>query len=119
MAYKYNSMSGRVGSAPPQTAYSPAGLQATVTEPSQIVWDQKPKPVARFRSPMGGDGVMGSLIRNRVYENQRVFQKPDGLPVHLKKGFTDRISYSIVMALTVFGTAWTCYSLYKLAQPKK
>ena len=50
------------------------GLKATAAEPSQLVWDQKPKPAARFKSPMGGDGIFGSMIRNRVYENQRVFQ---------------------------------------------
>ncbi|XP_038066293.1 cytochrome c oxidase subunit 7A1, mitochondrial-like [Patiria miniata] len=120
MAYKFNSMSGRVGAAPPQMAYAPAGLKPEApAEPSQIVWDQKPKAVARHKSPMGGDGILGNLIRNRVYESQKMFQRPDGLPVHLKKGFTDRVSYSVIMALTVFGTAWTCYSLYNLAKPKK
>merc|ERR1711962_643380 len=112
-------MSGRVGATVPQTAYSPAGLKPAAVEPAQIIWDQKPKPVTRQRSPMGGDGMFGNLIRNRVYDSQQIFQKPDGVPIHLKRGFSDRVSYGIIMALTVLGTGWTCYSLYKLAQPKK
>ncbi|XP_071787759.1 cytochrome c oxidase subunit 7A2-like, mitochondrial [Asterias amurensis] len=118
MAYKFRPMGGRVGPATPEMAYSPAGLQPPVkVEPSQLVWEQKPKPVAIYRSPMGGDGVFGKL--NKVYQNQKVFQSPNGIPIHLKKGFTDRLSFGLIMALTVGGTIWTCVSLYQYSQPKK
>ncbi|XP_022090989.1 cytochrome c oxidase subunit 7A2, mitochondrial-like isoform X2 [Acanthaster planci] len=60
-----------------------------------------------------------SQIQNKVKENQLRFQKDDGLPVHLKGGLMDTFSYTVIMGLTVAGTAWVCYELFTLSMPKK
>ncbi|XP_057254516.1 cytochrome c oxidase subunit 7A-related protein, mitochondrial isoform X2 [Pezoporus wallicus] len=45
-------------------------------------------------------------------------QKPDGLPVHLKRGVPDRLLYRTTMALTIGGTIYCLVALYMASQPR-
>jgi len=60
-----------------------------------------------------------SQVQNKVKENQVLFQKDNGLPIHLKGGILDKFTYTAAMTLTVFGTAWACYELFAYSQAKK
>uniref|UniRef100_A0A665VJP5 Cytochrome c oxidase subunit 7A2 n=1 Tax=Echeneis naucrates TaxID=173247 RepID=A0A665VJP5_ECHNA len=57
--------------------------------------------------------------RNRVPEKQKLFQEDNGLPVHLKGGATDALLYRATMGLTVFGTGYVLYELWKASFPQK
>ncbi|XP_054287970.1 cytochrome c oxidase subunit 7A, mitochondrial [Macrosteles quadrilineatus] len=50
---------------------------------------------------------------------QELFQKEDGVPVHLKKGVVDSIVYRFTMGLGVFGVGASLFSFYKLATGQK
>ncbi|NWI48341.1 COX7R oxidase, partial [Picathartes gymnocephalus] len=58
------------------------------------------------------------LGKNKVPDLQKVFQKSDGLPVHLKRGVPDRMLYRTTMALTIGGTIYCLVALYIASQPK-
>ncbi|NXA81976.1 COX7R oxidase, partial [Thryothorus ludovicianus] len=55
---------------------------------------------------------------NKVADLQKVFQRSDGLPVHLKRGYPDRMLYRTTMALTIGGTIYCLVALYIASQPK-
>ncbi|KAF7252634.1 Cytochrome c oxidase subunit 7A-related protein, mitochondrial [Varanus komodoensis] len=57
--------------------------------------------------------------KSRVVELQKFFQKPDGLPVHLKRGVPDQLLYRTTMALTIGGTIYCLIALYMAANPKR
>ncbi|XP_037534264.1 cytochrome c oxidase subunit 7A2, mitochondrial [Nematolebias whitei] len=64
-------------------------------------------------------GSSSRQLKNKVPEIQKLFQKNNGLPVHIKGGSRDVLLYRVTMTLTLLGT---CYSLYKLlvaAMPQK
>ncbi|XP_039553840.1 cytochrome c oxidase subunit 7A-related protein, mitochondrial isoform X2 [Passer montanus] len=46
-------------------------------------------------------------------------QRSDGLPVHLKLGYPDRLLYRTTMALTIGGTIYCLVALIIASQPKK
>ncbi|XP_069765643.1 cytochrome c oxidase subunit 7A1, mitochondrial [Narcine bancroftii] len=56
-------------------------------------------------------------LRNRVLENQKIFQADNNLPVHLKGGTVDAVLYRITMAITVGGTCYSLYNLFLAAFP--
>ncbi|XP_018530179.1 cytochrome c oxidase subunit 7A2, mitochondrial [Lates calcarifer] len=58
-------------------------------------------------------------VKNRVPEQQKLFQEDNGLPVHLKGGPADALLYRTTMTLTVFGTGYVLYELWNAAFPKK
>ncbi|XP_040920229.1 cytochrome c oxidase subunit 7A2, mitochondrial [Toxotes jaculatrix] len=58
-------------------------------------------------------------LANKVPEKQKLFQEDNGLPVHLKGGTTDALLYRLTMTLTVFGTAYAVYNLWKASFPQK
>ncbi|KAM3676815.1 cytochrome c oxidase subunit 7A-related protein, mitochondrial isoform X2 [Ammospiza nelsoni] len=59
------------------------------------------------------------LGRNKVPDLQKVFQRSDGLPVHLKLGYPDKLLYRTTMALTIGGTIYCLVALFIASQPKK
>lgn len=46
-------------------------------------------------------------------------QTQDGLPIHLKRGLSDKLLYRTTMALTIGGALYCLVALYMAAQPKK
>ncbi|KAI5616690.1 cytochrome c oxidase subunit VIIa polypeptide 2a (liver) [Silurus asotus] len=58
-------------------------------------------------------------VENKVAAKQKLFQEDNGVPVHLKGGSKDALLYSATMALTVFGTGYVVYELFRAAMPKK
>ncbi|XP_035477943.1 cytochrome c oxidase subunit 7A1, mitochondrial isoform X1 [Scophthalmus maximus] len=58
-------------------------------------------------------------LRNRIREAQKLFQEDNGLPVHLKGGSRDVLLYRATMTLTLAGTCYSVYSLFKASMPQK
>ncbi|XP_043918885.1 cytochrome c oxidase subunit 7A2, mitochondrial-like [Protopterus annectens] len=58
-------------------------------------------------------------IKNKVLENQKIFQADNGVPVHLKGGTVDALLYRFTMTLTVIGACYSLYHLVKASLPKK
>lgn len=48
-----------------------------------------------------------------------LLQTADGVPVHLKRGYPDRLLYRTTMALTVGGALYCLVALYFAAQPNR
>ncbi|XP_067875411.1 cytochrome c oxidase subunit 7A1, mitochondrial isoform X1 [Heterodontus francisci] len=57
-------------------------------------------------------------LKNKVLENQKIFQADNGLPVHLKGGTVDAVFYRITMAITIGGTFFSIYNLFQAALPR-
>ncbi|NXX71672.1 COX7R oxidase, partial [Spizella passerina] len=70
--------------------------------------------------PAPGLSAADSFLRkNKVPDLQKVFQRSDGLPVHLKLGYPDKLLYRTTMALTIGGTIYCLVALFIASQPKK
>ncbi|NXS95238.1 COX7R oxidase, partial [Jacana jacana] len=87
------------------------------------------KPVVSTESPPLSFGTTSKLAsdfpatdsflgKNKVPDLQTLFQKADGLPVHLKRGVPDKLLYRTTMALTVGGTIYCLIALYMASQPR-
>ncbi|XP_069624692.1 cytochrome c oxidase subunit 7A-related protein, mitochondrial [Ranitomeya imitator] len=112
MYYKFNGFTQKLVGSVPAEAYSPQGLRP-------FTYPEAPAPI--FASPTKFPSEAGSEYRgkNRVPELQKLFQKPDGIPVHLKRGFPDKLLYRTTMALTVGGAIYCVIAIYIASQPKK
>ncbi|KAE8600623.1 hypothetical protein XENTR_v10013334 [Xenopus tropicalis] len=112
MYYKFSGLTQKLVGAVPAEAYSPQGLRPMLSE----------APVTIFATPtkLPAESATATtyLGNNRVPDLQRLFQKSDGLPVHLKRGLPDRLLYRTTMALTLGGTIYCLIALYMAAQPK-
>ncbi|XP_017290139.1 cytochrome c oxidase subunit 7A-related protein, mitochondrial [Kryptolebias marmoratus] len=107
MYYKLSGFTQRLTGCSPATAYNPQGMKQGLPAESPTM------VLSEARAP--ADHMEG----NRVPDLQRIFQKPDGRPVHLKRGYPDRLLYRTTMALTVGGVAYCLVALYIQSQPKR
>ncbi|XP_072885498.1 cytochrome c oxidase subunit 7A1, mitochondrial [Hemitrygon akajei] len=57
-------------------------------------------------------------LRNKVSENQKIFQADNNLPVHLKGGTVDVVLYRLTMAITIGGTLFSLFNLFRAALPR-
>uniref|UniRef100_UPI00398E4EB6 cytochrome c oxidase subunit 7A-related protein, mitochondrial isoform X1 n=1 Tax=Pristiophorus japonicus TaxID=55135 RepID=UPI00398E4EB6 len=114
MFYKFNGFTQRLSGGAGSAAYCPQGLKPLVSSESPtMIFATPTKTVSEL-----GEGVQ-FLGRNKVPDLQRLFQKSDGLPIHLKRGVPDRLLYRTTMALTIGGTIYCLIALFLAAQPKK
>ncbi|KAG9275111.1 cytochrome c oxidase subunit 7A-related protein, mitochondrial [Astyanax mexicanus] len=113
MYYKVSGVTGRLTGSTPASAYCPQGLKANVPPPAPPMIFASPTKIA---SEAGTVEYMGS---NKVPELQKIFQKADGVPIHLKRGVMDRLLYRTTMGLTIGGTLYCLMALYIAAQPRK
>nr|XP_020477982.1 cytochrome c oxidase subunit 7A-related protein, mitochondrial-like [Monopterus albus] len=111
MYYRLNGVTQRLIGAP-AAAYSPQGLCPGVPPVS---------PPVIFASPTKLASETGSqaeyLRANRIPDLQKLFQRADGIPVHLKGGLIDKLLYRTTMGLTVGGAFYCLVALYIAAQP--
>ncbi|XP_048352621.1 cytochrome c oxidase subunit 7A-related protein, mitochondrial [Sphaerodactylus townsendi] len=114
MYYKFSGFTQRLVGAGAASAYIPQGLKPVVPVES---------PALIFGSPTKLASDTPSAVeyfgKNRVPELQKFFQKPDGLPVHLKGGVPDRLLYRTTMVLTIGGAIYCLIALYMAAQPQR
>ncbi|XP_026165203.1 cytochrome c oxidase subunit 7A-related protein, mitochondrial-like [Mastacembelus armatus] len=111
MYYRLNGVTQRLTGAP-ASAYNPQGLRPGVPPVS---------PAVIFASPTKLVSETGSQVEylgaNRVPDLQKIFQRADGVPVHLKGGLIDKLLYRTTMGLTVGGVVYCLVALYIAAQP--
>ncbi|XP_053317113.1 cytochrome c oxidase subunit 7A-related protein, mitochondrial [Spea bombifrons] len=114
MYYKFSGFAQKLVGAVPTEAYNPQGLRPPI-------YSEPPATVFAGPTKLSGDSAAASeyLGKNRVPDLQKLFQKSDGVPVHLKRGVPDRLLYRTTMALTLGGTIYCLIALYLAAQPKK
>ncbi|KAM7060565.1 cytochrome c oxidase subunit 7A2-like, mitochondrial isoform 1-T1 [Acridotheres tristis] len=112
MYYKFSGFAQRLVGATAAAAYTPQGLKPLVPTkaPDPIFGTSKPAPGLPSTDPFLGT--------NKVPDLQKIFQRSDGLPVHLKRGYPDRMLYRTTMALTIGGTIYCLVALYIASQPK-
>ncbi|XP_072533797.1 cytochrome c oxidase subunit 7A2-like, mitochondrial [Salminus brasiliensis] len=114
MYYKVSGVTGRLAGSTPLGAYCPQGLKPTLPPQSPQMIFASPTKVVSEAGP-----VVDYMGSNRVPELQKIFQKADGVPVHLKRGVMDRLLYRTTMGLTIGGTLYCLVALYIAAQPRK
>ncbi|XP_060103460.1 cytochrome c oxidase subunit 7A-related protein, mitochondrial isoform X2 [Heteronotia binoei] len=114
MYYKFSSFTQRLVGAGASSAYIPQGLKPVVAVESAPLVFATPTKLASDASP-----AVEYMGKNKVPELQKLFQKPDGLPVHLKRGVPDKLLYRTTMALTIGGTIYCLIALYMAAQPQR
>ncbi|MBN3320196.1 COX7R oxidase, partial [Atractosteus spatula] len=114
MYYKFSGFTQRLTGAAPATAYSPQGLRPAVpAEPPPMIFATPTRIVSE-------SGEAGQFLgANRVPDLQKLFQRSDGVPVHLKRGMPDKLLYRTTMALTIGGTLYCLIALYMASQPRK
>ncbi|KAM3859417.1 cytochrome c oxidase subunit 7A2-like, mitochondrial [Diretmus argenteus] len=114
MYYKFSGVTQKLTGSAHLAAYTPQGLRPGVpAEPPTMIFATPTKVVSEAGSTVE---YMGA---NRVPSFQKIFQAQDGIPVHLKRGLSDRLLYRTTMALTVGGTLYCLVALYMAAQPRK
>ncbi|NXI45249.1 COX7R oxidase, partial [Galbula dea] len=114
MYYKFNGFTQRLVGAAASAAYNPQGLKPPV------VSTESPAPISGTTTKLASDlpATDSFLGKNKVPELQKLFQKADGLPVHLKRGVPDKLLYRTTMALTIGGTIYCLVALYMASQPR-
>ncbi|KAL6487454.1 hypothetical protein MHYP_G00040800 [Metynnis hypsauchen] len=114
MYYRISGVTGRLTGATPAGAYCPQGLKPTLpSEPAPMIFTSPTKVVSE------AGAVAEYMGSNKVPELQKIFQKADGVPIHLKRGVMDRLLYRTTMGLTIGGTLYCLVALYIAAQPRK
>ncbi|CAM5135451.1 unnamed protein product [Natator depressus] len=113
MYYKFSGFSQRLVGAVAAAAYAPQGLKPLASTESPALVFGTPTKLASD-SP----AAVSYLGKNKVPDLQKLFQKADGLPVHLKRGVPDQLLYRTTMALTIGGTIYCLIALYMASQPK-
>ncbi|KAG8443604.1 hypothetical protein GDO86_008956 [Hymenochirus boettgeri] len=113
MYYKFSGLTQKLVGAVPSEAYNPQGLRPSMLSEAPVTVYAQPTKL-----PTESATASEYLGNNRVPDLQKLFQKSDGLPVHLKRGLPDRLLYRTTMALTVGGTIYCLIALYMAAQPK-
>ncbi|AWP17921.1 Potassium voltage-gated channel subfamily G member 3 [Scophthalmus maximus] len=113
MYYKFSGITQKLTGSAPTAAYSPQGLRPCVPAES---------PTMIFATPTKLVSEAGATVEymgaSKINELQKLFQAPDGVPVHLKRGLPDRLLYRTTMALTLGGTLYCLVALYMAAQPR-
>ncbi|KAG9346203.1 hypothetical protein JZ751_008026 [Albula glossodonta] len=113
MYYKLSGFTQKLTGSAPSTAYSPQGLRPSApVEPPTMIFATPTKIASESGSVVEYMGV------NKVPDLQRLFQTADGVPVHLKRGLSDRLLYRTTMALTVGGALYCLVALYMAAYPR-
>uniref|UniRef100_A0A8C3GUE1 Cytochrome c oxidase subunit 7A2-like, mitochondrial n=1 Tax=Corvus moneduloides TaxID=1196302 RepID=A0A8C3GUE1_CORMO len=100
MYYKFSGFAQRLVGATAAAAYTPQGLKPLVPTESPALIFGTSKP------PSDLPAAESFLGKNKVPDLQKVFQRSDGLPVHLKRGVPDKMLYRTTMALTIGGTIY-------------
>ncbi|NXQ56145.1 COX7R oxidase, partial [Anthoscopus minutus] len=84
-----------------------------------LVPTEPPDAISGTSKPAPGLPATESFLsKNKVPDLQKVFQISDGLPIHLKRGYPDRMLYRTTMALTIGGTIYCLVALYIASQPR-
>ncbi|NXG17497.1 COX7R oxidase, partial [Grallaria varia] len=85
-----------------------------------VVSTESPAPIFGTTSNPASDlpATDSFFSTNKVPNLQKIFQKADGLPVHLKRGLPDKLLYRTTMALTIGGTIYCLIALYMASQPR-
>ncbi|XP_003977226.2 cytochrome c oxidase subunit 7A2-like, mitochondrial [Takifugu rubripes] len=114
MYYKFSGITQKLTGSGPAVAYNPQGLRPAVpAEPPAMVFGTPTRVLSEAGPAVDFMGV------NKVPDLQRIFQTTDGVPVHLKRGYPDRLLYRTTMALTVGGALYCLVALYFAAQPNR
>ncbi|XP_066536029.1 cytochrome c oxidase subunit 7A-related protein, mitochondrial-like isoform X1 [Hoplias malabaricus] len=114
MYYRVSGVTGRLTGSTAASAYCPQGLKPTLlSQPAPLIFASPTKVVSE------SGAVVEYMGSNKVPELQKLFQKVDGVPIHLKRGVIDRLLYRTTMGLTIGGTLYCLMALYIAAQPRK
>ncbi|XP_028676416.1 cytochrome c oxidase subunit 7A-related protein, mitochondrial [Erpetoichthys calabaricus] len=113
MFYRFDGFTRRLAGPVTAEVYCPQGLRPVA--PSEA-----PKLIFATPAKMASEAGMAEhyLGVNRVPDLQKLFQKSDGIPVHLKRGVPDKLLYRTTMALTIGGTIYCLVALYIASQPR-
>uniref|UniRef100_A0A6B2F593 Cytochrome c oxidase subunit 7A2-like, mitochondrial n=1 Tax=Bothriechis nubestris TaxID=1766655 RepID=A0A6B2F593_9SAUR len=114
MYYKFGGFTQRLVGTGASAACSPQGFKPVVSvESPAVIFDTPIKVASDTPNKVGG------LVKNKVPKLQKLFQRPDDIPVHLKRNLPDRLLYRTTMALTIGGAIYCLIALYMATSQKR
>ncbi|CAD5119892.1 DgyrCDS8473 [Dimorphilus gyrociliatus] len=128
MFFKFNNFTGRITQSTNRVTYNPEGLNTTVAQSEQLIFQTKtvkfpvehiPK-VHQVNGPATGKlGVVPDHPGyKKVMELQQRMSKSDGLLVWQKLGSKDKLSYLAIIGGCALGVAYSVRNLYLMTFPK-
>ncbi|XP_069704504.1 cytochrome c oxidase subunit 7A1, mitochondrial-like [Periplaneta americana] len=119
MFHQFNNITGRLIGSSHVQPYYPIGVQPLnkYDSPKIVFQDSTVKPV-KVASPRHSSSSASGLY-SAIRKKQELFQKKDGLPVHIKGGPMDRALFGLTFALCGIGMIFSVHTLYVLSYPKK
>ncbi|XP_046388715.1 uncharacterized protein LOC124157758 [Ischnura elegans] len=122
MFYQYNSFSGKLTGSQqfqpcfplsPQPAPQGEAPKVTFADPNTTIAKESPPP---FR---GAGGKMMGAVSEALRQQQKLFQAPNNIPIHLKGGQMDKILFGATIALCGLSLMGCFKVYYDLSVPRK
>ncbi|XP_054830459.1 cytochrome c oxidase subunit 7A-related protein, mitochondrial-like [Eublepharis macularius] len=111
--YKFSCFMQRLVGAGTASAYTLQGFKPVIPMEPPALISGTPTKLASDSS------AVEYLGKNKVRDLQKLFEKPDGVPVHVKQGVPDKLLYQTTMAIKIGGTIYCLIALYKAAHPER
>ncbi|XP_042856199.1 cytochrome c oxidase subunit 7A1, mitochondrial-like [Penaeus japonicus] len=109
--YEWRNSTGRLSTPGVQT---PAKLGGNVEGPGIIY----PSGTTFPKDPARGRGNF-SEVPGFLADKMKMFQKPSGIPIHLKGGPLDKVIFGATVAMCVVGLTGCLSFFYDMSFPKK
>ncbi|XP_064338929.1 cytochrome c oxidase subunit 7A-related protein, mitochondrial-like [Camelus dromedarius] len=109
---KFSGFTQKLPGAWASDAYSPQGLTPVVSK------EAPPSILATPTELSSNSTAYDYAGKTKFQRHKSFFQKPDGVPIHLKRGLPDQMLHRTTMALMVGGPIYCLISLY-MAQKQK
>ncbi|CAB3378947.1 Hypothetical predicted protein [Cloeon dipterum] len=129
MFYQFNNFTGTISPAThtmwPYYPLSPRPYSKA--DSSEFIFDQKSTRAAQVkgttrvvqRKCVPGSNNFYSPLDERVRQKMELFQKPNGIPIHLKGGQADKVLFGVTLGLSAVGFILVARLIYSMAVPKK
>ncbi|KAF4520602.1 hypothetical protein B566_EDAN006013 [Ephemera danica] len=128
MFYQFNSFTGRLVGSNHMIPHFPVGTKPLPkNDPPKIMFEtpyvklaqETPIRRASQKKFVPGTQDIYSEVPEALKKKMELFQRADGVPIHLKGGPFDRILFGTTMALCGVGILLTLNFLYGMSYPKK
>ncbi|KAG8232945.1 hypothetical protein J437_LFUL013373 [Ladona fulva] len=121
MFYQYNNFTGRLTGTQSFQPYFPVNMKPVKGDTPEIVFADSHVTMAKESPPprRGASGRPVVSIPEHLRQKQALFQRPDGVLIHLKGGPLDKGLFGLTIALCGVGLAMCGKLFYDLSVPKK
>ncbi|XP_059474576.1 cytochrome c oxidase subunit 7A, mitochondrial-like [Neocloeon triangulifer] len=129
MHHQFDNYTGRLtGATSAMWPYYPLSPRSySKADRSQVIFDQKSTRAAQVqgncrvvpRKQIPGTSYFYAPLDERLRLKMEHYQKPNGIPIHLKGGPADKVLFGVTVALLAVGIVSAFNLVYRMAVPKK